>query len=51
MTMVAEGIYTTRSVYEKANKMGVSMPITTEVYQVLYENKDPAPGSQRFDAA
>jgi len=41
MSMVAEGVYTTRSVYEKAMKMGIDMPITTEVYRVLYENKDP----------
>jgi glycerol-3-phosphate dehydrogenase (NAD(P)+) len=41
MSMVAEGVYTTRSVYEKAAKMGLSMPITTEVYRVLYEGKDP----------
>ena len=42
MKMVAEGVYTTRSVYEKANQMGIDMPITTEVYRVLYEGKDPA---------
>jgi glycerol-3-phosphate dehydrogenase (NAD(P)+) len=41
MNMVAEGIYTTRSVHDKAAKMGIEMPITAEVYQVLYENKDP----------
>jgi len=41
MDMVAEGINTTRSVHEKANKMGIMMPITHEVYRVLYENKDP----------
>ncbi len=39
--MVAEGIYTTRSVYDRALKMGVEMPIVTEVYRVLYENKPP----------
>jgi glycerol-3-phosphate dehydrogenase (NAD(P)+) len=42
MTMIAEGIYTTRSVYEKSTKMGIDMPITTEVYCVLYERKDPS---------
>lgn len=41
MDQVAEGVYTTRSVYEKAGKMGLDMPITTEVYHVLYEDKDP----------
>jgi glycerol-3-phosphate dehydrogenase (NAD(P)+) len=41
MDMVAEGINTTRSVYERAGHMGIAMPITQEVYRVLYENKDP----------
>jgi glycerol-3-phosphate dehydrogenase (NAD(P)+) len=41
MTMVAEGIYTARSVHEKAARMGLSMPITDQVYRVLYEGKDP----------
>jgi glycerol-3-phosphate dehydrogenase (NAD(P)+) len=41
MNMVAEGIKTTRSAYELAKKMDVDMPITTEVYRVLYEEKDP----------
>lgn len=41
MTMVAEGVYTTRSVHDKAAQMGIAMPITNEVYRMLYENKDP----------
>jgi glycerol-3-phosphate dehydrogenase (NAD(P)+) len=41
MRMVAEGIYTTRSVYERALQLQIEMPITTEVYQVLYAGKDP----------
>jgi glycerol-3-phosphate dehydrogenase (NAD(P)+) len=41
MTMVAEGVYTARSVHDKAAQMGISMPITNEVYRVLYEAKDP----------
>jgi glycerol-3-phosphate dehydrogenase (NAD(P)+) len=41
MNMVAEGVYTTKSVHEKAERMGIPMPITTEVYRVLYEDKDP----------
>jgi glycerol-3-phosphate dehydrogenase (NAD(P)+) len=39
--MVAEGVYTTRSVYFRAMQMGVEMPIVSEVYRVLYENKRP----------
>jgi glycerol-3-phosphate dehydrogenase (NAD(P)+) len=39
--MVAEGVYTTRSVFARAKKMGVEMPIVGEVYRVLYENKPP----------
>jgi glycerol-3-phosphate dehydrogenase (NAD(P)+) len=41
MAMVAEGVFTARSVHERAARMGVDMPITAEVYRVLYEGKDP----------
>jgi glycerol-3-phosphate dehydrogenase (NAD(P)+) len=41
MRMVAEGVFTTRSVHERAARMGIDMPITSEVYNVLYEDKDP----------
>jgi glycerol-3-phosphate dehydrogenase (NAD(P)+) len=41
MSMVAEGVFTTRSVHEKAERLGLEMPITAEVYRVLYEDKDP----------
>lgn len=41
MSMVAEGVYTTRSVHAQAQTLGVTMPITTEVYRMLYEGKDP----------
>jgi glycerol-3-phosphate dehydrogenase (NAD(P)+) len=41
MKMVAEGIYTTRSVHAKAEEMHIPMPITSEIYRVLYENKSP----------
>jgi len=42
MTMVAEGVETTRSGYALAQKYEVEMPITNEVYQVLFNNKPPA---------
>ena len=35
---VAEGVKTTRSVYNLAKQHDVEMPITDAVYQVLYEN-------------
>jgi glycerol-3-phosphate dehydrogenase (NAD(P)+) len=39
--MVAEGVYTARSVYEKSRLMGIELPIVTEVYRLLYEGKPP----------
>jgi glycerol-3-phosphate dehydrogenase (NAD(P)+) len=39
---VAEGVKTARSAYDLARKLGVAMPITTEVYRVLYEDKPVA---------
>jgi len=41
MEMVAEGVETTRSGYRLADLHCVEMPITAEVYQVLFENKSP----------
>ncbi|MFP6763101.1 MAG: NAD(P)H-dependent glycerol-3-phosphate dehydrogenase [Planctomycetaceae bacterium] len=41
MSAVAEGVPTTRSVYELARNNGVDMPITREVYAVLFEGRSP----------
>jgi glycerol-3-phosphate dehydrogenase (NAD(P)+) len=41
MEMVAEGVYTTRSAYALAQDLKIEMPITQEVYKVLYDHKDP----------
>lgn len=41
MVMVAEGIETTRSAYELSKRYHVEMPITEQVYQILFENKNP----------
>ena len=38
--MVVEGIKTTKSAYELSKKMNIRMPITEEIYQVLYEGKN-----------
>jgi len=39
--MVIEGIRTAKAAVELAKKYNVEMPITTEVYRVIYEAKDP----------
>ncbi len=36
---VAEGVTTTLSAHHLAERLGVDLPITSEVYAVLYENK------------
>ncbi len=41
MNMVAEGVATAKAAYLLGKKYRVSMPITNEVYSVLYKNKDP----------
>lgn len=41
MKMVAEGVTTTLSARLLAQREGVEMPICEEVYQVLYNNKNP----------
>ena len=40
MTMVAEGIKTTKSIYDLAKKHKIEMPITEQIYEILYDNKD-----------
>lgn len=39
--MVVEGIKACRAFYELKEKIGVSMPITNELYNVLFKGKDP----------
>ena len=51
MHQVAEGIWTSRAVDEMADSMGVDMPITHEVCQVLFHGKNPGAGRNRSDAA
>jgi glycerol-3-phosphate dehydrogenase (NAD(P)+) len=41
MQMVAEGVPTARSAYALSKKYKVEMPITKEVYGLLYKNKSP----------
>jgi glycerol-3-phosphate dehydrogenase (NAD(P)+) len=41
MRQVAEGVRTTKSAWDLAQREGVSMPIVEQVFRVLYEDKDP----------
>jgi len=41
MEMVAEGVRTAKSAFMLAEKHRVEMPITAQIYAVLYEDKDP----------
>ena len=40
--MAVEGVETVKAAHQLAKKHRVSMPITQEVYQILYKNKPPA---------
>lgn len=42
MNMIAEGYYAVRSIHEINKKHLVSIPICDSVYNILYENKNPA---------
>jgi glycerol-3-phosphate dehydrogenase (NAD(P)+) len=42
MSMVAEGVETTKSGYQLSRYHRVEMPITTQVYHVLFDGKSPA---------
>ncbi|MFH1674713.1 MAG: NAD(P)H-dependent glycerol-3-phosphate dehydrogenase [Pseudomonadota bacterium] len=41
MQMVAEGVKTTKSVYNLSRKLGVEMPIVEQTYHMLYDDLDP----------
>lgn len=41
MNMVVEGIKTTEAAYQMSEDKGIEMPITREIYQVLFEEKEP----------
>ncbi|NNG66088.1 NAD(P)H-dependent glycerol-3-phosphate dehydrogenase [Caldanaerobacter subterraneus] len=39
--MVVEGVNTTKSAYRLSQIYGVEMPITKEIYSIIFENKNP----------
>ena len=41
MVMIAEGVATTRSIHDLGMKYNVELPIVNEVYEVLFDDKDP----------
>ncbi len=41
MYVVAEGMRTTQAVYAMTQRLGLDMPITSEVYRMLFEHKNP----------
>ena len=41
MKMVAEGVRTTKAAYGLSKRVGVEMPITAEMYKVMFERKNP----------
>jgi glycerol-3-phosphate dehydrogenase (NAD(P)+) len=48
MRMVAEGVKTAKSVYNLSRKLGVEMPISHEVYHVLYDDIAPKEAVHRL---
>lgn len=41
MKMVAEGVATTKSAFELSRKLDIDLPITQQVYNILFKDKDP----------
>jgi glycerol-3-phosphate dehydrogenase (NAD(P)+) len=41
MRMVAEGVRTVQAIHSLSRRMSVPMPITEQVYRVIYESQDP----------
>ncbi|WP_027408592.1 NAD(P)H-dependent glycerol-3-phosphate dehydrogenase [Anoxybacteroides tepidamans] len=50
MGMVVEGVRTTKAAYQLAQKLGVKMPITEVLYDVLFNGKNPKEGADSLMA-
>lgn len=48
LVMVAEGVKTTQSAYELGIHYGIELPITNQVYQVIYQGKSPKKAVQEL---
>ena len=51
MNGVAEGVGTTFVAWNLAQQMGLEMPITEKIYQVLYDGVDPRQAASELMAA
>ena len=51
MDSVAEGVSTTLAAYNLAHQLGVEMPITEKIYQVLYQGVDSRQAAAELMAA
>lgn len=50
MRMVAEGVKTSKSAYDLSKKMRIELPITEQVYAILYHDKNPREAVQELMA-
>ncbi|KAA3612949.1 MAG: NAD(P)-dependent glycerol-3-phosphate dehydrogenase [Planctomycetota bacterium] len=41
MEKVAEGVWTCQAVHQRADQLGVDMPITRQLHSILFEGRDP----------
>ncbi len=48
MTGVAEGISTTSAAWSLAGQLGLEMPVTEKIYQVLYEGVEPRQAAEQM---
>jgi glycerol-3-phosphate dehydrogenase (NAD(P)+) len=48
MRMVAEGVKTAKSVYNLSRRLGIEMPISHEVYHILYDDVSPTEAVHRL---
>jgi glycerol-3-phosphate dehydrogenase (NAD(P)+) len=48
MRMVAEGVKTAKSVYNLSRRLSVEMPISHEVYHILYDDVSPKEAAYRL---
>ena len=48
MQMVAEGVKTAEAVYRWSRELGIELPISEQVYSMLYEDKEPAQAVQEL---